>query len=98
MSEMDPQTLQIFAYVAAGVGLMQLIVGVALSRSTEPNKLAISGLLQSDGAAFMAAAVVGYFANMYDWALKAAIATFFVVFSIGFMMTMKAGKARGAWK
>ena len=79
MSGMDPQTLQIFSYVAAGVGLLQLLAGVALSRSTEPAKLAISGVLQSDGAAFLAAAAVGYFANMYDWALKAAIATVFVV-------------------
>jgi hypothetical protein len=98
MSDIDPPTLAMFAYVAAGIGLVQLVVGVALSRSTEPTRPAISWLLQSDGAAFMAAAAVCYFANSYDWAFKAAIATLFVVFFIGYMIGMKAGKARGAWK
>jgi hypothetical protein len=46
----------------------------------------------------LAAGAVCYFANLYDWAFKAAIATFVVVFLVGYMMAMKAGKARGAWK
>jgi hypothetical protein len=98
MSDIDPPTLQIFGYVAAGIGLMQFIVGVALGRSTDPGKLAISWLLQSDGVAFLAAAAVCYLAKGYDWAFMAAIATFVAVFSAGFMMAMKAGKLRGAWK
>src|SRR2546423_576435 len=68
MSDIDPQTLEMFAYIAAGVGLVQLIYGVTMTRSTDPAKQFISCVMQSGGLGFLAAAAICYFANMYDWA------------------------------
>ena len=53
---MDPQTLQIFSYVAAAMGLGQLIYGVTLTRSTEPTKQFISCVMQGGGVGFLACA------------------------------------------
>jgi hypothetical protein len=108
MSPMDPQTLQIFAYIAAAVGLGQFVGGVVLGRpadnskqlvsasnSPDASKQLVSCVLQGGGIGLMAWAAICYFANAYDWAFMAGLGAFAVGSSSGSFAGMRAMKARG---
>lgn len=95
---MDPQTLQVFSYIAAVVGLGQLIYGVMLTRSTDPAKQFISCVMQAGGIGFLICAAICYFASGYDWALTAGLGSFAVVSVIGSVVGLKTIKARGLGK
>jgi hypothetical protein len=49
MSGMDPQTLQLFSYIAAPVGLGQFIWGVVVGRPTNDGKQLVSGGASNSG-------------------------------------------------
>ena len=95
---MDPQTLQIFSYIAAAVGLGQLVYGVALTRSGDPNKQFLSCVLQGGGIGFLACAAICYFARAYDWAFMAGLGSFAALSMIGSVVGLKTIKARGMGK
>ena len=111
MIVLDPQTLQIFAYIAVVAGLGSLIYGRILGRSAgksgqlvsaaaakpaDDGQLLASYVLQGGGIGWLAGAAIWYFASNYEWAFMAGFGAMMAGSSGGCLTGLLARKAKGA--
>jgi hypothetical protein len=92
---LDPATLQIFAVIAAVMGVGQLFYGVSLLRSAEASKQMVGCVMQGGGMGWLVAAAIVYLARTQEWAFLAALGAILAGSGIGTLTGARRMKARG---
>jgi hypothetical protein len=95
MTGQDPESLQIFAYIAIVMGIVQLGYGLFQKRSADRAAQNISLILVWGGIGWFTAAAVCYFGSHIDWIMIPAMAAFFVVSGVGALQYLRSLKSDG---
>jgi len=95
MTGQDPESLQIFAYCALAVGILQLGYGLFQKRSPDRDAQMVALIMIWGAVGFFVAAAVCYFYSHIDWIMAPALVACFTISGVGSILAVRKLKSGG---